>query len=142
MSDRSDRFLNTDKVDDLLDTLFLHEDVRVDLVSRLRGLVLAADPAICEEVKYGGILFSAGSPFCGVFSHPTHVMLEFSRGADLPDPEHRLEGDGKKRRHLKLTTPTDLKKKKVREFVLLALAATRSAPRRQVGKKTPGKAPG
>jgi len=39
----SDRFLNTDKVDDLLDTLFLHEDVRVDLVSRLRGLVLAAD---------------------------------------------------------------------------------------------------
>lgn len=134
----SDRFLNTDKVDDLLDTLFLHEDVRVDLVSRLRGLVLAADPAICEEVKYGGILFSAGSPFCGIFSHPTHVMLEFSRGADLPDPEHRLEGDGKKRRHLKLTTPTDLKKKKVREFVLQALAATVAAPRRQVSKKTRG----
>lgn len=125
----SDRFLNTDKVDDLLDTLFLHEDVRVDLVSRLRGLVLAADPRICEEVKYGGILFSAGSPFCGVFSHPTHVMLEFSRGADLPDPDHLLEGDGKKRRHLKLTVPTDLKRKKVREFVLLALAATVSGSR-------------
>ena len=120
----SDRFLNTDKVDDLLDTLFLQEDVRVDLVSRLRGVVLAADPSICEEVKYGGILFSAGSPFCGIFSHPRHVMLEFSRGAELADPDHLLEGDGKKRRHLKLTVPTDLRRKKVKEFVLQALAAT------------------
>ena len=120
----SDRFLNTDKVDELLDTLFLQEDVRVELVSRLRGLVLAADPRICEEVKYGGILFSAGPPFCGVFSHPTHVMLEFSRGAELPDPDRLLEGTGKKRRHLKLTTPADLKRKQVRAFVLHALDAT------------------
>lgn len=135
----SDRFLNTDKVDDLLDTLFLHEDVRVDLVSRLRGLVLAADPRICEEVKYGGILFSAGSPFCGVFSHPTHVMLEFSRGAELPDPDHLLEGDGKKRRYLKLTVPTDLKRKKVKEFVLLALAATVALPRQRTAKHAAAK---
>lgn len=132
----SDRFLNTDKVDDLLDTLFLHEDVRVDLVSRLRGLVLAADPSICEEVKYGGILFSAGSPFCGIFSHPRHVMLEFSRGAELADPDHLLEGDGKKRRHLKLTVPTDLKRKKVREFVLQALAATVALPRQRSARRT------
>ena len=65
-------------------------------------------------------------------------MLEFSRGADLPDPEHRLEGDGKKRRHLKLTTPSDLKKKKVREFVLLALAATVAVPRGRAARKMRG----
>ena len=47
-----------------------------------------------------------------------------------------LEGDGKKRRHLKLTVPTDLKRKKVREFVLQALAATVAVPRQRRAKKT------
>lgn len=94
-----------------------------DLMVRAREIVLAVDPRITEEVKYGGILFSAGSPFCGLFSYQRHVALEFSRGAELPDAKGVLEGEGKLRRHIKLLTRRDLIGKDLRGYVGLALAA-------------------
>lgn len=108
---------------DFLDDLFTGDAERYDLVVRLRKLVLSVDPRITEEVKYGGILFSAGPPICGLFSYEKHVALEFSRGAELADPHHVLEGEGKLRRHIKLLTKQELFKKNVREYVTLALAA-------------------
>ncbi|MDR2154724.1 MAG: DUF1801 domain-containing protein [Burkholderiaceae bacterium] len=65
-------------------------------------------PAITEEVKYGGLLFSAAHPFCGVFAYARHVSLEFGNGASLPDKYKALEGAGKLRRHIKLTSPRDI----------------------------------
>lgn len=59
----------------------LLEDVRAlypehfELVQALRELILGVNPAVSEEVKYGGILFSADKRFCGVFSYAKHVSL-------------------------------------------------------------------
>ena len=114
---------------------FVHElqfesgAARHDLVTRIRNLVLGVDDRITEEIKYGGILFSAGAPFCGLFSYARHVSLEFSRGAELDDPHGVLEGDGKKRRHIKLVGQPDLFQKNLRDYVSQAFQRCQPAAR-------------
>lgn len=111
------------RVSQLLDDIRLLDEQRHQLVLALRQAVLDLDPAITEEVKYGGVLFSAAKPFCGIFSYSKHVSLEFGDGAALPDPHGVLEGEGKLRRHIKLFSVQDISKKQVREYLGLALSA-------------------
>jgi hypothetical protein len=90
--------------------------------------VLALGPRVTEEVRYGGLLFSVGPPFCAIFSYAKHVALEFSQGATLTDKHKVLEGDGKKRRYIRLEVGADLFNKNVTEYLALAFAA--AAPSR------------
>jgi hypothetical protein len=129
------RAMNTERVEHFLDDLRLADEDRFQLVSRLRSLVLSVDPKITEEIKYGGILFSAGPPFCGIFSYAKHVSLEFGRGAELPDKHRVLEGEGKLRRHIKLESGQDLFRKNVREYVALARDAASSSIGRMRSEK-------
>ncbi len=124
------------KVEELLEDIRLVDEDRFQAVQSLRKLVLSVDPSITEEVKYGGVLFSAGSPFCGVFSYARHASLEFGRGAELDDPHHVLEGEGKKRRHIKVGSRDDVFKKNVRDYVERAFQATPTREARAQGKKT------
>ena len=106
----------------LEDVRFLSED-RFTLVQALRAEVLSLNDAISEEIKYGGILFAADKPICGIFSYSKHVSLEFGDGASLPDRNNVLEGEGKLRRHIKLMSQEDIATKRVREYLALALKA-------------------
>jgi len=94
------------------------------IATRLREIALAAGPAITEEVKYGGILFSSNDGFCGIFAYSAHVTLEFSDGARLPDPHAVLAGGGKHRRHIKLVTLQEIEAKHVEQYVALAYKAS------------------
>ena len=116
-------------VDHFVHELQFESGARHDLVTRIRNLVLGVDDRITEELKYGGILFSAGAPFCGLFSYARHVSLEFSRGAELDDPNGVLEGDGKKRRHIKLVGQPDLFQKNLRDYVSQAFQRNQPAAR-------------
>ena len=87
------------------------------MAERIRELALSAGAGVTEEVKYGGILFSAGPSFCGVFAYAKHVSVEFSHGADLPDPHGVLEGAGKFRRHIKLHALDDIADKHVSDYI-------------------------
>jgi len=81
-----------------------------------------------EAVKYGGILFSAGSvQFGGVFVYKAHVSVEFGHGAAINDTLGYLEGGGKGRRHLKLTSLDDIKAKHVAQYLPMALQAAQRA---------------
>jgi hypothetical protein len=91
-----------------LDDLQMVSAERHVLVSALRKAALDVAPEVTEEVKYGGLLFSAKQPFCGVFAYSAHVSLEFSQGAAMADPDGVLEGAGKGRRHIKFRTLQDL----------------------------------
>ena len=115
--------MTANRVSKLLDDIRLLDEQRRQLVQMLRQAVLDLDPAITEEVKYGGLLFSAGKPFCGIFSYSKHVTLEFGDGAALPDPHGVLEGEGKLRRHIKLYSEQDLSARHVREYLQLAFRA-------------------
>jgi len=92
--------------------------------------VLGLDPGVSEEVKYGGLLFSAGKPVCGVFAYAKHVSVEFGDGAMLPDEHKVLEGEGKLRRHIKLSTMGDIDQKHVAHYLTLALRALDSPAKR------------
>lgn len=98
---------------------------RHDLLQALRSQILALAPDIREEVKYGGILFAADKPFCGLFAYTNHVSLEFGDGAKLPDQFNSLEGSGKQRRHIKLSSEADIAGKHVVHYLGLALSLSR-----------------
>ena len=100
--------MTTERVQAFLDDIRLLGDDRLALVQGLRQAVLALGRDVTEEVKYGGLLFSAGKPFCGVFSYSGHVSLEFGNGAQLDDPHRVLEGKGKLRRHIQLSSVEEL----------------------------------
>lgn len=112
-----------ERIEKLLNDIRLVDEDRHALVQSLRKLILSVDRSISEEVKYGGLLYSAGSPFCGIFSYAQHVSIEFSNGAALPDRHNVLEGDGKLRRHIKVRTAGEVTSKHVREYVAKAFAA-------------------
>jgi hypothetical protein len=134
--------VTVDRVASFLDDLRLVSEDRHDLVFRLRKLILEVDPGVSEQIKYGGILFTAGSPLCGVFAYTHHVALEFGRGAELPDPHRVLEGDGKHRRHIKITAQPDIFRKNVRGYVVLALENLRAVRGAQRGALPRARPPG
>ena len=113
----------SERVEKLLNDIRLVDEDRHALVQSLRELILCVDRSISEEVKYGGLLYSSGVPFCGIFSYAQHVSIEFSKGAALPDRHKVLEGDGKLRRHIKVRTAGEVSSKHVREYVAKAFAA-------------------
>lgn len=118
--------LNTmpdDRISKLLEDIRLLDPKRFELVQTLREHILALNCSITEEVKYGGILFSSDKPFCGIFSYAKHVSLEFGYGASLQDKFKVLEGDGKLRRHIKLSSLEDILVKHVCDYLLLAYKA-------------------
>ena len=116
--------MSAERIAKLLEDIRFLDEGRFELVQTLRGLILDLGASVSEEVKYGGLLFSAGKPFCGVFSYANHVSLEFGAGASMPDKYKVLEGEGKLRRHIKLSSLQDIAGKHVREYLVLAFQAS------------------
>ncbi|MEI8103237.1 MAG: DUF1801 domain-containing protein [Chlorobium sp.] len=117
--------MTSDRITNFLEALSVFGEERYNLVQSLRSEVLGLDDSISEEVKYGGILFSAVKPFCGIFSYSKHISLEFGDGASLPDKFGVLEGGGKLRRHIKLLKQEEIVSRHVREYLELAFYAAR-----------------
>ncbi|HEX5686805.1 MAG TPA: DUF1801 domain-containing protein [Ideonella sp.] len=98
---------------------------RYEIVEAVRTLVKKLFKPFSEEVKYGGILFSSGVQFCGVFAYKEHVSVEFGEGAKIKDAFGHLEGAGKGRRHLKLRSVADIENKRLAQYLPLAHGATK-----------------
>ena len=114
-------------VDALLDEIRLLGESQAAIVNTARTLVKKTVTPVTEEVKYGGILFSSGVQFCGVFAYREHVSVEFGHGAKIPGMAHVLEGSGKGRRHIKLQTVADIATKELVVLLPLALKAAQDA---------------
>ncbi len=111
----------------MLEDIRLLGEAQYEIVEAVRDLVRKNFNAFSEEVKYGGILFSSGIQFCGVFAYKEHVSVEFGSGAKINDTFGHLEGSGKGRRHVKLKSLPDIKNKKVAQYLALALQAASGA---------------
>lgn len=118
--------MTTKSVEQLVSDIRLLGEEQFGLVQGLRSLVKETVPSVTEEVKYGGVLFSSGIPFCGVFAYRKHVSLEFSHGALIADSFGHLEGGGKGRRHIKLRSVDDITAKRVAHYLPLALNAAKA----------------
>ncbi|MGH1459711.1 MAG: DUF1801 domain-containing protein [Paracoccaceae bacterium] len=96
--------------------------MKAEIAQALSEIILdvMSDAAMLD--KYGGIIVEriAGDPktqCCGYFIYARHVSLEFTNGVLLPDPDNILEGAGKLRRHIKLTSRQDVQAKGCRHFL-------------------------
>ncbi|HEY8606455.1 MAG TPA: DUF1801 domain-containing protein [Noviherbaspirillum sp.] len=114
-------------VEALLEDIRLLGEHQFQIVEAVRSLARCTVSPLTEEVKYGGILFSSGLQFGGVFAYREHVSVEFSHGAAILDRDGFLEGAGKGRRHIKLRSVHDIASKKLATYLQHALAAARSA---------------
>lgn len=113
----------TKSVQDLLEDIRLLGEVQFDLVQAVRTMVESQFPDVEEVVKYGGMSFSSGVQFCGVFAYKEHVSVEFGAGAKIQDSIGLLEGSGKGRRHIKLRAVADIDAKQLSAYLKLAHAA-------------------
>ena len=111
------------KVRNLLDDWQTVNPDLYEIADSARMKILQLAETVNEEVKYGGILFAAPEPFCGIFVYKQHVSVEFSHGAGIVDPHGLLEGKGKGRRHLKLHTLEDVENKHLTDYLRLAQKA-------------------
>jgi hypothetical protein len=117
----------TKSVQSLVEDIRLLSETNHEIVQAVRALVKKTFESTAEEVKYGGILFSSGVQFCGVFAYRAHVSVEFGSGAKIADALGHLEGSGKGRRHLKLASVADIKSKRLAEYLALAHQAASEA---------------
>lgn len=103
----------------------LDADKSEEIIERLKALILLVEPQVAFVEKYGGVVAEASpgqpkSQFCGVFVYKSHVSLEFTEGARLDDQENILDGNGKHRRHIKVTSLNDIAGKRCEEFLYQA----------------------
>src|SRR5919197_5445167 len=106
----------------------LTPDVRA-LVQQLRALVKDVMPQVSEKAHmgWGALLYGAGGTMLDLIvalsPRRTYVNLQFGDGVHLPDPARRLEGTGKRLRHVKIRSADDVRHPDVRG--LLEAAARR-----------------
>ena len=102
-------------------------DARQRLRARFpRGVEMVFD-------NYNALVFGIGpsertrESFISIAGYPKWVTLFFLHGADLPDPEGLLEGDGKQVRGIRLKTPADMDTPAVAALIAQAVARHRDA---------------
>src|SRR5581483_3195534 len=113
---------------ELLDLLADCSSGVTHLALALRELVLTQAPH-AEEVLYSVyaqvIVFRLPgrkrSAFCYIAAYSNHVNLGFYDGASLPDPHRALIGTGKKMRHIKFDSPTDLRHRYLQTYIRAAI---------------------
>ena len=107
-------------------------DWRGKSLARLRKLILAADPAIVEEWKWGTPVWSHQGNVVAVGIFQDHVKINFFKGASLPDP-HGLFNAGLE---AKATRAIDLYEgDKINEPALKELIRAAAALNTSGGKK-------
>ena len=98
-------------------------DWRGDAIREIDALVRKAAPKAKGSIKWAQPIYEQGGPFAWTKAAKGHVSLGFWRGAELPDPQHLLDGTGTRMRHVKILSPADIKKSQftawVREAVRL-----------------------
>lgn len=85
-----------------------HKGWQREVLMRLRDILRAAAPEAVESIKWSQPVFELEGPMCYFKAFSNHINFGFWRGAELNDPEHLLEGDGLKMRHVRITAVNDV----------------------------------
>ncbi len=104
------------------------------LARHVRSLIAEVYPEVVEvpwpnqkTVGYGLGPRKMSEHFCWISVHRSHVNLGFNYGADLPDPDHLLDGSGKRFRHIKLRRAEGTKGPGPRRLLEAAIGERRTA---------------
>ncbi len=88
----------------------------------IRKLVLEADPDLSEAIKWGNPTYEKQGRVCYLAATKGYVSLGFFNGAGLTDPHGRIEGTGKKMRHVKVRALSDIDQQRFSAWVREAVA--------------------
>lgn len=97
------------------------------LAEKARELIRSVYPLVVEVpwpkqrvIGYGVGPKKMTEHFCYISVSKNHINLGFMYGAELPDPEHLLDGTGKLLRHVRITELEQLSNLALRELVQAA----------------------
>jgi len=95
---------------------------QAEIVASLREMIRAAAPEATETLESDQIVYNEHGPIVYIRPHHDHVDYGLWRGAEMPDPEYLLHGDGPVK-HAKLGSLEDYKKKELayKYFVKIAV---------------------
>jgi hypothetical protein len=113
-------------------------DWRGKTLARLRGLIHDADPAVVEEVKWGGTpVFSHDGIVCTGESYKQAVKLTFARGASLPDPKKLFNSslEGNVRRAIDFREGENINEAAFKQLIRAAVVANTAALIERAAKK-------
>jgi hypothetical protein len=110
------------KVNDFISDIQSLNHEFAEIIELIRDMFTEESEELLLGIKYGGLVFfQKGELIGGVFPYKKHLSIEFSNGADFSDPTSKLEGKGKKRRHLKIIKADDIDTKNALYFVKQAV---------------------
>ena len=99
-----------------------------DIAHALRITVLMGFPGAVETFDSGDGLLAIGTGqsmrdfLFAIIPHRAHVNLQLADGVDLPDPDGRIEGTGKRIRHVKVRSVEDAGSPSVRAVIAAQVA--------------------
>ena len=114
-------------------------DWRSDLLERLRGIIMGADPDIIEQVKWrkpsnpdGVPVWSLGGMICTGETYRDKVKLTFANGASLDDPNKLFNAslDGGTRRAIDFHEGGKVDDAALKALVRNAVAFNATKPKR------------
>jgi hypothetical protein len=94
---------------DIGEYLSKFEPSSAELAKSLRKVILEAHPEYNEVVKWGHLVYETDRKIVSIMVYKKHVNFMLWRGNELDDPENLLLGDGKEMRHVKVSSPDDMK---------------------------------
>jgi hypothetical protein len=107
-------------------------DWRKETLSRMRTLIMEADPEMIEERKWkkasnamaGVPVWSHNGIVCTGETYATAVKLTFARGASIPDPSHLFNAslEGNARRAIDIPEGTQVDARAFKALVKAAVA--------------------
>ena len=103
-------------------------DWRGKMLSRLRTLIKQADPAVVEEWKWGGPVWSHDGLICTGETYKNVVKMTFARGAALEDPSGLFNSslDGHTRRAIDFHEGEKIDEKALKALVRAAVTLNTS----------------
>lgn len=106
---------------------------RGETLARLRALILKADPAITEEWKWEGPVWSRHGIVCTGEAYARVVKLTFARGARVPDPARLFNAslEGRTRRAIDVRQGETLDARAFQALVKAAVAVNAAAAKRR-----------
>lgn len=103
-------------------------DWRGRMLSELRSVIRAADPAIVEEWKWNVPVWSCDGLICTGETYKSTVKLTFAKGASLDDPSRLFNSslEGNTRRAIDFREGEKINHKALKNLVRAAIARNRS----------------
>jgi hypothetical protein len=103
-------------------------DWRGEMLSRIRALIKEADPAIVEEWKWMGPVWSRNGIICTGETYKKVVKMTFAKGAALKDPSGLFNSslEGNTRRAIDFHQGDVLDEKALKALIRAAVAVNKS----------------